>query len=309
MPHEHDLTPRRLFGLLNIHKPPGVTSRDVVNRVQRLVRPVKCGHAGTLDPMATGVLLIGVGPATRLISMLQEGTKCYVSEFILGQVSDTDDNTGRIEQRPLPETVPTREKIADVLDAMIGTVCQIPPAFSAVHVNGQRAYSLARRGEEVSLAAKVVSIQSIEILNYEWPRLDVQVECGSGTYIRSIARDLGVQLGCGGLMSRLVRTRVGSFQIGDAIDADRLTRKNIADHLCSPIRIVEQLPMFDCTPENVTSLLCGRTLFCEPGRLRGAAAIGADSRIALTSHQFTELLALGELTADGRIQPRTVFIS
>ena len=298
----------RHFGVLNLHKPPGETSRDVVNRVQRLIRPVKCGHAGTLDPMATGVLLVGIGPATKLISILQDGTKCYVAEFILGQVSDTDDNTGQIEQRPNPKVLPIREQISVVLDAMLGTVSQIPPAFSAVHVNGQRAYSLARRGEDVSLAAKQVSIQAIEILRYEWPRLELQIECGSGTYIRSIARDLGESLGTGGLMSRLQRTRVGEFGIRDAIDAECLTKENISEHLCPAIRIVEHLPMFDCTPEEIVSLLCGRALLCERDRFRSRAIQDGDVRVALTSKQFTELVALAELTADGRLQPRTVFL-
>ena len=300
--------PSRLFGVLNIHKPPGVTSRDVVTRVQRLIRPVKCGHAGTLDPMATGVLLVGIGPATRLISILQEGTKCYVAEFILGQVSDTDDNTGQIEHRPLPETVPTREQISAILDAMLGAVSQIPPAFSAVHVQGQRAYARARRGEIVTLAAKQVSIGSIEVLRYDWPRLELRIECGSGTYIRSIARDLGDSLGTGGLMSCLERTRVSSFEIRDTINIELLTKENIAEHLCPAIRIVEHLPMFDCTPEDLASLLCGRSLHCEPDRFRGSAVDECESRVALTRNQFTELLALAEITADGRLQPRTVFV-
>lgn len=297
-----------LFGVLNIHKQPGMTSRDVVTRVQRLIRPGKCGHAGTLDPMATGVLLVGIGPATRLIPILQEGTKCYVAEFILGQVSDTDDNTGRIVHRPDPEVLPTREQISAVLESMLGTISQIPPAFSAVHVNGTRAYSLARRGEDVILDAKTVSIHSIELLCYEWPRLELRIECGSGTYVRSIARDLGDSLGTGGLMSRLERTRVGNFEIRNAINVELLTKENIAELVCPAIRIVEHLQMFDCTPEDIASLLCGRSLFCQPDRFRGRAVDECELRVAITGNQFTELLALAEFGADGRLQPRTVFI-
>ncbi|MEJ7590958.1 MAG: tRNA pseudouridine(55) synthase TruB [Planctomycetaceae bacterium] len=189
---------QQLFGVLNVYKPADVTSRDVVNTVQRLIRPTKCGHAGTLDPMATGVLLIGIGPATRLITMLQDGAKTYVAEFVLGQTSDTDDSTGKVEHLPTPIELPTGEVINARLQSMTGVVSQVPPVFSAVHVDGQRAYDLARRGEAVELAAKNVEIHSIRLLNYEWPRLELEIICGSGTYIRSIARDLGKTLGCGG---------------------------------------------------------------------------------------------------------------
>ncbi|MCA9033991.1 MAG: tRNA pseudouridine(55) synthase TruB, partial [Planctomycetaceae bacterium] len=202
-----------LFGVININKPEGITSRDVVNRVQKLVRPEKCGHAGTLDPMATGVLLVCVGPATRLISYLQDTTKVYEADFLLGQTSNTDDITGEVASVQLKASPPARKSVQAALDQMTGSIAQVPPSFSAVHVNGRRAYDLARRGEAVELVAREVQIDSIEIIRYEWPQLTVKVSCGSGTYIRSIARDLGEALGCGGLMSRLVRTRVGRFSI------------------------------------------------------------------------------------------------
>ena len=140
---------QNLFGVLNVYKPAGITSRDVVNSVQRLIRPTKCGHAGTLDPMATGVLLIGIGPATRLITMLQDGAKTYIAEFVLGQTSDTDDSTGQVERLPAPSELPTVKMINARLQSMIGVVSQVPPIFSAVHVDGQRAYDLARRGAAV----------------------------------------------------------------------------------------------------------------------------------------------------------------
>ena len=191
---------------------------------------------------------------------------------------------------------------------MLGTISQIPPAFSAVHVNGERAYALARRGEYVNLHPKDVVIQSIEVLHYEWPRLELRIECGSGTYIRSIARDLGNSLGTGGLMSRLERTRVGNFEIRNAIDVELLTNENIAEHICPAIRIVENLPMLDCTSDDVASMLCGRSLPCEADRFRGGAVDESDVRVALTSNQFRELLALAERGTDGRLQPRTVFV-
>ena len=298
-----------LFGVLNIRKPPGVTSRDVVNRIQRLIRPEKCGHAGTLDPMATGVLLVCVGPATRLASMLQGGRKTYVAEFVLGQVSDTDDSTGQIVHRPIPETLPSAERIEQILQEMTGTISQVPPTYSAVHVDGQRAYSLARQGLEFTLNAKEIQIHSIRVLNYEWPRLDLEINCGSGTYIRSIARDLGEQLGCGGLMSRLERTRIGTFSVADAVSAEELTIENISQFVCPAVRIIEHLPKFECTPDDVSSLLCGRRIQCPVERFSIQSPLLPGQTVALTRNGCTELVALAELSEDdGKLQPRIVFL-
>ncbi len=299
---------QQLFGVLNVYKPAGVTSRDVVNTVQRLIRPIKCGHAGTLDPMATGVLLIGIGPATRLITMLQEGAKTYVAEFVLGQTSDTDDSTGKVEHLPTPAELPTVEIINARLQSMTGVVSQVPPDFSAVHVDGQRAYDLARRGEAVELAAKNVEIHSVRLLSYAWPRLELEIICGSGTYIRSIARDLGKALGCGGLMSRLERTRVGAFGSGKAISAGDLTLARIQTALFPAVRIVQHLAQYDCSPDDVADLLCGRALSIAEDRLRSDHGLIADEQIALTAKDFRELLAISIVTPDRRLQPRTVFI-
>ena len=299
---------RQLFGVLNVYKPMGVTSRDVVNSVQRLIRPTKCGHAGTLDPMATGVLLIGIGPATRLITMLQNGAKTYVAEFRLGQTSDTDDSTGKVEHQPTPAVLPTLELIKAKLQVMTGVVSQVPPIFSAVHVDGQRAYDLARRGETVELAAKNVEIHSIRLLSYEWPRLELEIICGSGTYIRSIARDLGSDLGCGGLMSRLERTRVGTFGTGDAIPAGDLTLASIQTALLPAVNIVQHLAKYDCTPADIANLLCGRTLSIVDEQLRSEHRLIADEQIALTAMDYHELIAIAVVTPDLRLQPRTVFI-
>ena len=302
------MTEQPLFGVLNVYKPAGVTSRDVVNTVQRLIRPTKCGHAGTLDPMATGVLLIGVGPATRLTTMLQDGAKTYVAEFILGQTSDTDDSTGQVQQHPTPEILPTAELIHDQLQSMIGVVSQVPPIFSAVHIDGQRAYDLARRGETVELKAKNVEIHSIRVLSYEWPKLELEIICGSGTYIRSIARDLGSELGCGGLMSRLERTAVGRFAAGDAIPASELNLETIQTTLCPAVSIVQDLPQYDCTPEDIANLLCGRILSIVAPQLKSEHELIPEEQVALTANDFADLLAIAVVTPDQRLQPRTVFV-
>ena len=297
-----------LFGVLNLNKPAGITSRDLVNKVQRLVRPTKVGHAGTLDPMATGVLLVCVGPATRLVSMLQEGRKTYVTQFTLGQTSDTDDSSGVIEHRTIDGPPPLLPRIVELLNLMTGVISQVPPDYSAVHVDGQRAYSLARQGQEISLKAKEIEIHSIQLLRYEWPLLELEIVCGSGTYIRSIARDLGEQLGCGGLMSRLERTRIGDFSVSQSLTVDELTQDNLPVQVCPAVQIVQGLPKFDCTPEDVTNLLCGRRLVVRSEQMESSAPLSIGQSVAITRNGFQELLALAEFTTEGNLQPRTVFM-
>jgi tRNA pseudouridine55 synthase len=198
-------------GLLVIDKPGGMTSRDVVNRVQKwFPRKTKIGHTGTLDPLATGVLVVCVGAATRLADFVQAMGKTYRSRFLLGATSDSDDADGRVTLTPA-SIPPTREQIDAVLAGFIGDIEQVPPAVSALKVEGRRAHDLARKGEDVKLAARTVRIDAIRVLGYEWPHLDVEIDCGKGTYIRSIARDLGARLGCGGLVQMLRRTRIGPF--------------------------------------------------------------------------------------------------
>ncbi len=297
-----------LFGVLNLNKPAGITSRDLVNKVQRLVRPTKVGHAGTLDPMATGVLLVCVGPATRLVSMLQEGRKTYVTQFTLGQTSDTDDSSGVIEHRTIDGPPPLLPRIVELLNLMTGVISQVPPDYSAVHVDGQRAYSLARQGQEISLKAKEIEIHSIQLLRYEWPLLELEIVCGSGTYIRSIARDLGEQLGCGGLMSRLERTRIGDFSVSQSLTVDELTQDNLPVQVCPAVQIVQGLPKFDCTPEDVTNLLCGRRLVVRSEQMESPEPLSIGQSVAITRNGFQELLALAEFTTEGNLQPRTVFM-
>ncbi len=209
-----------MHGLLVIDKPGGMTSRGVVNRVQQwFPRKTKIGHTGTLDPLATGVLVVCIGAATRLADYVQEMSKSYTSRFRLGVTSTTDDADGEVTAISI-ETPPTRQKIELTLESFVGMVDQVPPAFSALKVLGQRAHSLARQGNEVQLAPRPVRIDAIRLTGYDWPFLDVDVDCGKGTYIRSIARDLGAKLGCGGIVQTLRRTRIGPFIAEQGIGLD-----------------------------------------------------------------------------------------
>ena len=300
-----------MFGVLNLNKPAGVTSRDVVNVVQRLVRPVKVGHAGTLDPMATGVLLVCIGGATRLISLLQRSSKTYAASFRLGQRSDTDDSTGTVTEVTLERDTPSEQHVRETLRTFVGTIQQIPPAFSAVKVNGQRAYTKARRGEDVQLKAKSVHVFAIDVLNYAWPDLTLQIECASGTYIRSIARDFGDALGCGGLMTSLERTAIGAFPVSEAIAPETVSADSIDAAMTDPLLIVAGLSRYRCGEHDEELVRTGRQLTMSSSRLHIPDDTSAvqKNEVAIVSADGTRLLALGEVTGQNDvIQPRTVFI-
>jgi tRNA pseudouridine55 synthase len=245
-----------MFGLLNIDKPPGMTSRDVVNRVQRLVRGVKVGHAGTLDPLATGVLVVALGPATRLVEYVQRMPKTYVGTFLLGRSSDTEDIEGKVVELELPPR-PTRQEIDAALPAFLGTIQQLPPTFSALKVQGQRAYDLARRGEPVVLQPRPIDIHRLTVMRYEYPELELEVGCGSGTYIRSLGRDIARSLGTAAVMSALVRTAIGNFRLAEAVALDSLTFEVIENRLLSPRRAVAPLPSAQLTEEEARRVANG----------------------------------------------------
>ncbi|MEZ6140057.1 MAG: tRNA pseudouridine(55) synthase TruB [Zavarzinella sp.] len=206
----------KIHGMLVINKQLGVTSRDAVNEIQDLLpRKTKIGHAGTLDPLASGVLVIGIGFGTKLVEFVQAQPKIYEANVRLGWTSVTDDAEGPLEQNPVINP-PTIETIQCHLNQFVGNIEQIPPLYSAVHTQGKRAYQLARRGQTVELSPRSVVVHAIEIVHYEWPHLKLLITCGKGTYIRSIARDLGKILGTGGYLAALQRTKVGSYALKNA---------------------------------------------------------------------------------------------
>ena len=211
-----------LEGLLVLDKPIGITSRKAVDIAGRWFgRGARIGHTGTLDPLATGVLVLCLGRATRLTEYVQLMGKVYTSVFRLGATSDTDDAEGPLRETP-GATDPGVGAVTAALSRFIGTHSQVPPAFSAAHVNGRRAHELARAGKEVVLTPRSVRIDGIDIRRYEYPELEVEVRCGKGTYIRSLARDLGTALGCGAYVQALRRESVGGFgaDMAVSIDAD-----------------------------------------------------------------------------------------
>jgi len=215
-------------GFLVIDKSPGMTSRDCVNRAQQwFPRKTKIGHTGTLDPLATGVLVLCIGAATKLADRVQAMPKQYETRIRLGATSNTDDAGGEVIAGA-PRAIPTRHEVEAALKAFVGSIDQLPPQFSALKVEGQRAYDLARRGVGVELQPRVVRVDAIELLNFEYPWLDLRIDCGKGTYIRSIARDLGAVLGVGGLVETLRRTRVGPFAAEQGIKVTATPQEALA---------------------------------------------------------------------------------
>ncbi len=209
--------------LLLIDKPAGITSHDVVDRVRRIKGTRRVGHAGTLDPFATGLLIVGVGPATKELTALVGLDKEYVATARLGATSTTDDIEGDIVENET-SSLPSREMIEAVLRHFTGQHEQTAPIYSAKKVGGKKLYELARKGlgDTVTLPTKVVTIHEIELVSYDWPALTFRVRSSSGTYIRALARDIGQMLGCGAYLTALRRTKIGSYDIKDAKTLDEL---------------------------------------------------------------------------------------
>ena len=215
-------------GLIIVDKPSGLTSHDVVARIRRIAKTRRVGHGGTLDPMATGVLVIGVGRATRLLTYVIGAEKGYTATIRLGQSTVTDDAEGDVLASVSADAV-TDEAIGAGLAALTGEIAQVPSAVSAIKVNGQRAYARVRAGEDVQLAARQVTVSRLDLLDVRrlpgLVDLDVDVDCSSGTYIRALARDLGNSLGVGGHLTALRRTFVGGFGLAEAVTLEELAER------------------------------------------------------------------------------------
>jgi tRNA pseudouridine55 synthase len=247
-------------GFISINKPASITAHDCVSRLRKLLKQKKIGHGGTLDPMATGVLPIAVGNATRLLRFLPEG-KAYEARIRFGLVTNTDDITGKvISDRPCPTL--TLTEIQKFLPSFQGKITQRPPAFSAIQVNGKRLYDLARRGEITldDVPMREVDITDIRVLNWaeeDYPELDVAIACGSGTYIRSIARDLGEKLGCGATLSGLRRTYSNGFDLNSSLSFEQIAEllRSGNFEVLAPDHGLHFLPML-FLDENATKRWC-----------------------------------------------------
>ncbi len=213
-------------GFIIINKSSGPTSHDVVNQLRRITGIRKIGHAGTLDPFASGVLVCAIGrETTKQISLYIKSDKEYKAEIFLGAVSDTYDRTGKIKERDVRNSILIKD-VKKILEKFIGSQKQVPPMYSAVKRGGKKLYELARQGIEVERGFSEIEIYSIKLIKYEWPILKINIKCSTGTYIRSLAYDMGEELGCGAYLNELKRTAVGDFNIKDAVSIKDLTPDN-----------------------------------------------------------------------------------
>lgn len=289
---------RDITGWLIVDKPAGITSTSVVNKVRWALDAKKAGHAGTLDPEATGVLAVALGEATKTVSILTDALKCYDFTVTWGAETTTDDASGEVVRTA--DARPTAAQIEAALPDFTGEIMQIPPAFSAVKVDGERAYDLAREGEELELAARPLWVESLTLIEAGegWARLEMV--CGKGGYVRSIARDLGRQLGCLGHVAQLRRVWSGPFDVEDGVVFERIDR-DTQGWVEAQLRPLEtalvDLPMLRATPEGARRIRNGN-----PGEVTGGADWGelvwvadADGPVCIGRYQ------------GGAVQPERVF--
>lgn len=278
-------------GLVVVDKPAGMTSHDVVGRCRRFFGTRKVGHAGTLDPMATGVLVVGIERATKILGLLTATDKAYEATIRLGQTTSTEDAEGEVLQVVSADRV-TDTQIAEAVAALHGEIDQIPSSVSAIKVGGQRAYKLAREGQAVELAARRIRVDRFDIVAVRRQiegvdgviDIDVEVDCSSGTYIRALARDVGAALGVGGHLTALRRTRVGGFGLGEARMLEALADEPRLSYSLDEACLLA-FPRRDLTADEAESVSHGRPL--ESARTEGIyAAVAPDGRVIalLTDH-------------------------
>jgi len=292
--------------LLVIDKAVGVTSHEIVKRVRRLAHLSQIGHAGTLDPAATGVLVLCLGSATRLAEYLTGHAKEYVATITLGVETETCDADGAVTARH--EVDVTRERLEAAMAQFRGPIEQRPPAYSAVRVNGKRAHRLARKGVEIDLPQRAVTVHRFELEEYDSPHLTVTIECSAGTYVRSLAYDLGRQLGCGAHVSALRRTRSGHLSLADAHSLSALEAAVELDpsgdclesFLIPVTRGLADWPEVRVREAHLESVIHGNPIPLPVDLERGTA------RWCRIHDEHGALLAVAEFTPDGLVQPRKV---
>jgi tRNA pseudouridine55 synthase len=247
-------------GILLIDKPPGITSHDLVNRIRKIFKQRRVGHTGILDPMATGLMVLLLGKGTLFSRQLTSSDKKYSANFIFGKTTDSFDNEGKLVAEKNPGVLSV-DKFEDLCNRYRGKIKQLVPPFSAVKLNGQKMYNVARKGETVPEMYKDVEIYSIEITSFNWPEVNLDVHCSAGTYVRSLAHQMGQQLGCGGYLKSLVRTGLGSFTIDQAISLEALESSINNGDYGSVLQLVEALPdepKISIKPEYFRSILEGK---------------------------------------------------
>jgi tRNA pseudouridine55 synthase len=291
-------------GIFNINKATGMTSHDVVAIIRKHLKQKRIGHAGTLDPLASGVLPICVGQATRVAEYLSESGKAYRADINFGTATDTYDAEGTITATASTADL-TLNMIEEILEQFRGPQMQYPPRYSAIKIQGQPAYKRARAGEVVVLEPRPIVIYALEIRDWISPRLTLAIECSKGTYIRSLAHDLGMQLGCFAYLEALVRTRSGPFTLSESITLEQLAEAvetNCIQHFSFPLdKALEQYPAFKLDTETVERIKHGNT-FNNP--------VANNSGLARVYNTNGAFIAIAEWNEEQQAwQPKKVFAS
>jgi tRNA pseudouridine55 synthase len=289
------------FGLLIVDKPVGPTSHQVVSIVRRGTGIKKVGHAGTLDPRASGVLVLCLGSATRLSEYLSTASKRYQAVIRFGSATQTYDAEGDVVLQT--GNAPSRKEIEDILPEFMGDISQVPPPYSAIKVKGSKAYELAREGKEVELDPRVITIYDLKLSSYKAPDLALEIECSAGTYIRSIAHDLGEQLSTGAHLAALRRVKSGPFSIDDAIPFPKLEVGFMVDkwekYIVPALDALPDFPIVKVTSDDLEHVKHGHRISAAPRSSGLARAVSSDG----------ELVAILEAVEDGTLwHPRKVFI-
>jgi len=305
----------KVDGWINLNKPVGVGSTEAVNAVRRGLNAQKAGHAGTLDPLASGVLPIALGEATKTIPYIQDELKTYEFTVQWGQQTSTDDMEGDVIESS--DVIPSQQSVEALLPRFVGSIEQIPPQFSAIKINGERAYDIARGGGDVDIPPRLVHIESLVLLDHDEAQnqTSFRMRCGKGTYVRSLARDWGVELGCYGHICVLTRTEVGSFSIEETISLDvfeKIEDKTATGGFMLPVEaVLDDIPALSVTQQEASQLKNGQALtFVRRSDAERLTAIGVNlaTQEEMTALAFFDDQALGLMTIKGvTVKPSRLF--
>jgi tRNA pseudouridine55 synthase len=302
---KHPLNP--INGWIILDKPTGITSAHAVAKVKRILRPAKIGHAGTLDPLASGILPLALGEATKTVAFMMEAKKAYSFEVTWGQERDTDDIMGAVTDSR--DTFPEKPYISSILPEFIGDIQQQPPSYSAIKVDGQRAYDMARKGQALELKSRQVSVHSLEMTSYSIDKSEFICHCGKGTYIRSLARDMGRRLGCLGHISVLRRLQVGNFMEKHAISLEVLEEMSHKgdpryfnwDFLLPVESALDDIPAMEVDSNQAMLLKSGQAIL--PTDTRLAEGNAGTTVLAMYDGKATAICELSQ----GKVKPVRVF--
>ena len=287
----------KLSGWLLLDKPSGITSAHAVAKVKRLLKPKKIGHAGTLDPLASGILPLALGEATKTVPYMMDAHKSYIFEVAWGAETETDDIEGKMTHTSSKR--PSKAELQAILPQFIGEISQMPPQYSAIKVDGKRAYDLARKGEEVALKSRKISINSLEISEYKPDTTTFVCHCGKGTYVRALARDMGRKLGCYGHITLLRRIKVGKFDESQAIlleNLERIVHKDGLGFLQPVTSALDDIPAVSVTADQAIALRRGQPV----------ALSLPDTDSVMAAFEGSLLVAVCNVV-DGQIRPKRVF--